>query len=275
MKICSTMMMAMTLAACSIMPGMQNPDVATMSHQGHVRSPTFNPQLISITPETIAEQNISHRAYRIAPSDILNIVVWNHPEFTPKELFSTQLGSTLSTQGMAGKEGYLVNQQGTIYFPLVGTVTVAGYTSDEVRALLTMRLKKYLKNPELNVRVADFRSKKIYVFGEIMKPGFIPFSDQILSITDAISMSGGFDPNAADPSHVYIIRAGVNLYQPKVYWLNAKRPESLLLAEHFVLKPGDILYVSSAAATRWNRVLNQLLPTIETVWYTKSIINNG
>jgi polysaccharide export outer membrane protein len=108
-----------------------------------------------------------------------------------------------------------------------------------------------------------------------MKPGFIPFTDQVLSITDAISMSGGFDPNAADPSHVYIIRAGLNLYRPKVYWLNAKTPESLLLAEHFILKPGDILYVSSAPATRWNRVLNQLLPTIQTVWYTKSIIDNG
>ncbi|HEX2549531.1 MAG TPA: polysaccharide biosynthesis/export family protein, partial [Gammaproteobacteria bacterium] len=251
MKIVCTSALALFLTSCSIMPGMQNPNLTQMSGNDCVRTPTFRPQLVSITPVTIVAQNKEHRTYRIAPADILNIVVWNHPEFTPKELFSTQTGATLSTQGAAGKEGYLVNQEGNIYFPLVGTVHVAESTVDEVRATLTMRLKRYLKNPELNVRVADFRSKKVYIFGEIMKPGFIPFTDQVLSITDAISMSGGFDPNAADPSHVYIIRAGLNLYRPKVYWLNAKTPESLLLAEHFILKPGDILYVSSAPATRW------------------------
>ncbi len=106
-----------------------------------------------------------------------------------------------------------------------------------------------------------------------MKSGFVPITDQPLSITDAISLSGGINPNSADPEHIYVIRG--NIYRPTIYWLNAKTPDGLLLAEHFILRPGDILYVSSAPATRWNRVLNQLLPTIQTVWYTKAIVDSN
>ena len=104
-----------------------------------------------------------------------------------------------------------------------------------------------------------------------MKSRFIPITDQSLSITDAISLAGGLNPNSADPEHIYVIRG--NIKRPYIYWLNAKTPDAFLLSEHFILKPGDILYVSSATATRWNRVINQLLPTIQTVWYTKAIVD--
>lgn len=250
------------------MPGMHNPDISRM-HM--VCTPKFRPQptLIPITAALIADETICQYDYRIAPADILNITVWQHPEFSSPERANEM--SMPSTQGAAGQNGYLVNSHGYIYFPLVGNVFVADKTVDQIRVELGQRLKKYLRHPELNVRVVDFRGQKIYVFGEIMKPGFIPISDQPLSITDAISLVGGLDPNAADPEHIYVIRG--NIYCPTVYWLNAKTPEALLLAEHFILKPGDIMYVSSATATRWNRVINQLLPTIQTVWYTKAVIN--
>ena len=264
--------LTVVLTGCNVMPGMQNPDVSQVKAVNYPLKQAFNPTLTAITPALIANENMTKYDYHISPADILNIVVWNHPELTPKEIFASDSASLPSTQGAAGKEGYLVNQRGMIYFPLVGNVQVAGKTIEQVRIDLSKKLKKYLKNPELNVRVVDFRGKKIYVFGEAMKPGFIPITDQPISITDAISLSGGFDPNAADTSHVYVIRG--NIYQPNIYWLNAKTPDALLLAEHFVLKPGDIIYISSAPATRWNRVLNQLLPTIQTIWYTKAIIDN-
>lgn len=264
---------SMLLVGCNIMPGLQNPSIGSMQQVSQTTPYTMTPILVPITPTLIANQKISKYVYRIAPADILNINVWQHPEFTPRELQITQAKELPSTQGAAGQEGYLVNTNGFIYFPLVGNVKVSDKTVDEVRQILTMKLRRYIKNPSLNVRVVDFRGRKIYVLGEVMKPSFIPLNDQPLSITDAISMTGGFDPSAADPSHIYVIRG--DIYHPYVYWLNAKSPESLLVAEHFHLKPGDILFVSSAAATRWNRVLNQLLPTIQTVWYTKAIINNN
>lgn len=259
------------LTGCNIMPGMHNPDT---SHMNKIESAPIKmiPTLIPITPALISNNDISRYTYRIAPADILNITVWQHPEFSSNEHLN-QMSAVPSTQGAAGQEGYLVNSHGYIYFPLVGNMYVAGESVDEIRINITKRLRHYIKRPEVNVRVVDFRGQKIYILGEIMKPGFIPISDQPLSITDAISLAGGLDPNAADPEHIYIIRGSI--YRPNIYWLNAKTPEALLLAEHFILKPGDIVYISSAAATRWNRVLNQLLPTIQTIWYTKAIIDTN
>lgn len=258
------------LTACNILPGMQNPETSRMTTISH-QAVNVRPILIPITPELIRSRDITNYTYYVAPADVLNISIWQHPEFSSKELYATLLSGTPSTQGAAGKEGYLVNPRGNIYFPLIGNIHVAGKTTEKIRKEITSRLKKYLKHPELNVRVVDFRGRKVYIFGETMKSGFVPITDQPLSITDAISLSGGLNPNAADPEHIYIIRG--NIVRPYVYWLNARTPEGLLLAEHFILKPGDILYVSSATATRWNRIINQLLPSIQTIWYTKAILD--
>ena len=258
-------------SGCSLMPGIQNPSLSHMAiSKDDSGSISVTPHLIPITPKLIRQTDISQYVYRISPADVLNVIIWQHPEFTPKELSNNQQSLLPSTQGAAGREGYLVNPEGSIYFPLVGDLHVAGKTTDEIRVELTERLKQYLKHPELNVRVVDFRGQKVYMFGEIMHSGFVPITDQPLSITDAISFSGGLDPNGADPEHIYVIRGDIQ--QPNIYWLNARTPEGLLLAEHFILKPGDILYVSSASATRWNRIIQQLLPTVQTVWYTKAII---
>ncbi len=271
MKKLYLLMVIIFLSGCNVMPGMQNPDISQM-HK--VTSPTDYtvPLLIPITPSLIHDQHISTYDYHIASADILNISIWEHPELSLQESHPNQNGGLLSQQGAPGQEGFLVNPHGYIYFPLIGNVYVVGKTVEQVRREMTVKLKKYIINPSLNVRIADFRGRKVYIIGEVKKPGFIPLNDQALSITDAIVLSGGLDSNAADPTHIYIIRGTID--RPYIYWLNAKTPEALLLAEHFYLKPNDILFISSAAATRWNRVLNQLLPTIQTVWYTKAIINN-
>lgn len=181
--------------------------------------------------------------------------------------------NTPGIQGAAGLPGYLVNAKGTIYFPLIGYLRVAGKTVDQVRRDITNRLVKYVPNPQINVRVADFRSQKIYVLGEVEKSGFLPITDQRLNLADALSLSGWLKPDAADPRYIYVIRGTVN--HPQIYWLDARTPDKLLLAEQFNLQARDILYVSSAPATRWNRALNQLLPTIQAVWYTQAVVRNA
>lgn len=254
------------------MPGMQNLDLSRVNRVASNNDHPV-PLLIPITPALIEDQHISTYYYHVAPADILNISIWQHPEFSSQEYHSTQNTNLPSKQGAAGQDGFLVNPKGYIHFPLIGEVLVAGKTVDKIRQEMTIKLKKYINHPSLNVRVIDFRGRKTYIVGEVKKPGFIPLNDQPLSITDAIVLSGGLDPNAADPTHIYVIRGTVD--KPIIYWLNAKTPDALLLAEHFYLIPNDILFISSAAATRWNRVINQLLPTVQTVWYTKAIIDSN
>lgn len=271
MKLC-LFIFFIVLTGCNVMPGMQNPDLSEM-HK--ISGDKIRPQvtLIPITPTLIKDQHLSTYFYHIAPADILTITIWQHPELSLQEFHSNQNGGLPSQQGAPGQDGFLVNPAGQIYFPLIGNVLVAGKTVDTVRREMTQKLRKYIINPSLNVRVADFRGRKVYIVGEVKKPGFIPLNDQALSITDAIVLSGGLDSSAADPTHIYVIRGTID--RPLIYWLNAKTPEALLLAEHFYLLPNDILFISSAAATRWNRVLNQLLPTIQTVWYTKAIVDTN
>jgi len=267
-KLIGILYLILSLSGCSILPGMQNPSLSRMHLQSRETHRPIQSTLVPITPSLIFEQHQKRYVYRIAPADVLNIIVWQHPEFGLAEI---RIANAPSTHGAAGSEGYLVNPEGDIFFPLIGYLHVAGKSVDEVRKEITHRLRKYVNNPQINVRVADFRGQKIYVVGEIMKQGYLPLNDQPLTITDALTMSGGIDPNSADPSHIYIIRG--DFTSPTVYWLNAKEPDSLLLAERFNLQPGDVLYVSSATTTRWNRALNHLLPTLQTIWYTKTITN--
>ncbi len=217
--------------------------------------------------------------YCVGARDVLEIGVWQHPEFNlpfGQEFKMDQLSLEQNINGISGAlnppaspSGYLVEADGNIYFPLVGYVNVDGKTVEQIRCELSCLLKKYVRHPQINVRVAGFRSKKIYIMGEVVKPGLQPITDSPLSITDAINLVGGMDPNTADPSHIYVIRG--NCACPNVYWLNARSPNALLLAENFHLQNHDIVFVSSTDIARFNRVVNQLLPSIQTLWYTYAV----
>lgn len=264
-KIVLVLFISILLCSCGILPGMQNPD--TPRFQKVPNSIRVEPVIVPITASLIATAPPPSYIYHVAPQDVLSIIVWQHPEFNPPAQ-QLAMSGTPSSQA-AGQSGYLVSEDGNIYFPLIGYINVADKTPDQVRIELTYRLKKYIKNPQVMVRVADYRSKKVYILGEVNRPGLFPLNDQVMSITDALTLAGSFNPEAADTRHIYIIRG--NYACPKIYWLDARTPDVLLLAEHFHLQPDDIMYVSSALVTRWNRFLNQLLPTLGTVFFIKSV----
>lgn len=265
---------AVLLSSCGVMPGMQNLELSGMKKAIVPQNIKVDPTLIPITPSLISDQKVSRYHYRVAPADVLSINIWQHPEFDFLEKpTGPALATTAGVQGAAGQPGYLVNSDGMIFFPLVGYIKVAGKTVDHIRADISKRLEKYVQNPQVNVRVADFRGQKVYVLGEVKKPGFLPINDQPLTIADALTLSGWLDSNAAAPGYTFVIRGDYR--HPEIFWLDAKTPDKMLLAERFSLRPGDILYVSSAPATRWNRVLNQLLPTVQTIWYTQSVVRNS
>jgi len=262
---------AVVLGGCGVMPGMENLNTMPMRKSVELEHFNVHATLIPITPTLIANQHISTYYYHVAPADVLHINVWQHPEF----ILDPLVGDTHSpgVQGAAGLPGYLVNPQGQIYFPLIGYVHVANKTVDAIRSLISLRLRKYVPNPQVTVRVADFRGQKVYVLGEANKIGFLPLTDQQLTLADALSLSGWMNPDTADTKFIYVIRGTYN--EPQIFWLDARTADKLLLAEHFSMQPQDILYVSTAPATRWNRVLNQLLPTIQGIWYTQAVVANA
>ncbi len=84
-------------------------------------------------------------------------------------------------------QNYLVDNKGNIEFPVIGTTSVAGYSVEELKILLKEKLKKYIKDPVLNIRISNF---KVTVLGEVADPGIRTTSSQRFTLLDALALSG-------------------------------------------------------------------------------------
>jgi len=205
--------------------------------------PILEPVLVNITPDYIfLEQRLSTEEarvvarsqpreqppfdYKIGPQDVLKVIVYGHSDLT---------NPTGQTRGQDDTDGQLVRSDGTIFYPYVGVLEVAGKTAEEVRKLLTKRLAKYLEKPQVDVRIASYRSQYIYVTGEIENPCVLPITDRPLPLVEAITRCGGVK-DTADPRSVQLTRNGetISLDLLRLYAENA---------ELWTLYPGDKLYI--------------------------------
>ena len=209
-------------------------------------------RLLAITPDLIGQQRALRKAelggdvkrlfgeaapYAIGSGDVINIVVWNHPE-----LVLAPAGSTLTTDssGLASVgNGYNVNTEGLIQFPLLGTFKVAGLTEDKAREALTRRLAKFIKDPQITLRVQAYRAGRVYVDGEVRIPGLQAINDIPMTLPEAISRAGGLTPTA-DRATVAITRKEITtvISMPQLAMLGVN-PTRILLA------PGDLVRVGS------------------------------
>lgn len=137
---------------------------------------------------------------------------------------------------------YRVSSDGTIAFPFCGKVAVAGRTAPEISERLTICLSDgYLKNPQVTVFIKEANSKKVFVLGEVQKPGTFPYEDG-MSVIQAITLAGGFTKLAAKNS-VLVTRTTDGQEQRvklAVDDIGAGKKEN------FYLQPGDIVYVAES-----------------------------
>jgi len=95
---------------------------------------------------------------------------------------------------------YRVSSSGTIDFPFCPKLPVLGLAPEDLAAQLTVCLApKVLKNPQITVSTREYNSKKIFVVGEVQKPGTFPYEDN-MTIIQAITLAGGFTKTAAKNS---------------------------------------------------------------------------
>ncbi|HEX4457489.1 MAG TPA: polysaccharide biosynthesis/export family protein [Polyangia bacterium] len=92
---------------------------------------------------------------------------------------------------------YRVGAEGNITFPLIGDVHVDGLDAQAAARLIASKLKQgMLRDPQVTVLVKEQTSKKIYVLGQVGKPGTFTYTPS-MSVVEAITIAGGFSPLAA------------------------------------------------------------------------------
>jgi polysaccharide export outer membrane protein len=93
-----------------------------------------------------------------------------------------------------------------------------------------------------------------------------------LTIADALTQAGGILDTDANPRQIYVMRGMKDKpTTPDVYRLDMTKPDAIMLSSQFELQPMDVVYVGTAASTTFNRVLQQVLPTVQTLFYLKQL----
>jgi polysaccharide export outer membrane protein len=171
--------------------------------------------------------------YRLGKGDVLSIVVWYQPDMTAQ-------GATPGrSQAQQVSNGSWVSDRGTIFYPLVGEMKVEGKTIDQVRSELDSRLKRYIKNPQVDVTVSQFRSQRVSVSGSVRQAGQLPITNVPMTLIDAIDLAGG-TTDTADPQNVKWTHKGVE----KTISLEDLRANGDM-SQNTLLSDGDIVYVPS------------------------------
>jgi polysaccharide export outer membrane protein len=166
--------------------------------------------------------------YRVGKGDILNITVWDHPELT------IPAGSMRSAQ----EAGNWVHNDGTIFYPYIGKVKVEGMKLAEIRWMIADRLGKYIEKPQVDVTVAAFRSQKVYVTGEVTKPGTLPVTNVPLTLIEAINAAGGITEHA-NWEQVTLSRAGAKKsFNLRELYQNGNANQNI------VLQHDDVLHIA-------------------------------
>lgn len=186
-------------------------------------------------PSTVAETPPS--AVRLGPGDRISVVVFNHPESSTGEL------------------GTLLDSEGRVDLPPIGPVSLAGLTPEEARLRLREEFARFLRTPTVAFNVLELRARRVYIFGEVERPGAYPL-DRSLNALQALTLAGAFRPGA-DRKQVALLRGERD--QLQVYFFNGATPGPDGLV---AVQPDDFLFVRLSGAGTFR---DQVLPIVQSL----------
>jgi polysaccharide export outer membrane protein len=190
--------------------------------------------------------------YRILPQDRLKVVFYRDPQQSA-EVSTGELGQEMN------RDGILVNAAGNIKLPLIGKIKVAGLTQSQAADRITQRLRKYLNAPSVYVEVMN---KRIYVLGEVNKPGVVKLDREKMTLFEAIAFSGDLTDSAVRDNVIIVSnKPGKGLTMRSVDLTNFKKMRYASL----MLRPNDIVYVQPDGWKEFRVRSNNFTAPFETI----------
>jgi polysaccharide biosynthesis/export protein len=145
--------------------------------------PSSQPAIPAAATEVSKPVATTDGIYIIGPQDVLDISVWKEPEVS---------------------RVVPVRPDGKISLPLLNDVQAAGLTPAALAAQITESLKKYVTSPQVTVIVTTINSQRVYISGEVVRPGAFPMLPG-MTVMQALTSAGGFTPFAKMKS-IYVLR---------------------------------------------------------------------
>ena len=170
--------------------------------------------------------------YLILPQDRLSVSLYKDPAQGSDSISgNNELGQSMNEKGL------LVNAAGVITLPLIGKIKVAGLTQTQAADRITKQYKKYLNTPTVYVEVMN---KRLFVMGEVKKPGVIPMPNEKMTLFEAIVSAGDLTDSAVRTSVTIISNNPVRGIQMRT--VDLTNFDTMIYAS-LMLRPNDIVYV--------------------------------
>lgn len=244
-------------------------------HDGNIIYPYLGAVPVAGLTTIEVRQELTEKLLQYLQKPVLDVTVTN---FRSSSVYIT------GAVGSPGKQ-YLSNEAMTLF----EAVTLAGGLSknadwtnvtlirDGQSIRYSLRLlyengdsrQNVLLRPNDAIHIATDDAAKVFVLGEVGRPQTISLGRTGLTLADALTQAGGFSQTTADASGIFVVRRAApdSGILAQVFQLNAKNAIALVLADQFMLEKRDIVYITAAPVARWNRIIAQLLPTAQAVYF--------
>lgn len=194
--------------------------------------------------------------YYMRPGDELNIVVTQQQD----------LGNSSTNQSP-----FVVRPDGNVSFPLVGEIHAEGMTVSQFTDVLQQGLARYIVNPDVSVNISKLGRVRVYVFGEVKKPGAVEL-EKGHTVIDAIGAAQGFTRDTA---------------KKKIFLIHQDQPKSLIpinlnnmlktgdMSQNVTLREGDILYLTKNHRIDFARDIAPIFSSIYMITEAKDNLDNN
>lgn len=175
--------------------------------------------VVSVTEADNKKSSVNSKSYLLGSEDVIEVLVWKEDAFS---------------------RVVIIRPDGKISLPVIGDVQAAGMATEELTEKITEKLKGFIDNPTVTVIVAQINSMKIYIQGEVARPGVYQLKSNT-TVIQAISLAGGFS-EWAKKNKIVIVRelngksSRIPVNYEKIIWGKD-------ISQSLILERGDTIIV--------------------------------